>query len=192
MAVSAQRPEMMSVAARMRAEFDHGFTVAATSAAAAPLTFLAIRIGGDPFALPLAGLLGIHVDRKIVPVPSTNPTLMGIAAFRGALTLVHDLRLLLGYPGSAQARWLALVAAAVPVGLAFDIFERQFTVAPDRVTGAVPDAAPVGTDVQKAASAPSAALTGLTSGLVHGLDGVRPVIDLPAVLSLIRSMGDRR
>ncbi|HET6146218.1 MAG TPA: chemotaxis protein CheW [Polyangia bacterium] len=115
-----------ATAARMRAEFDRGFALPPPVAGDTHEEFLAIRVAGDPCALRLADLLGVYVDRKVVPLPSSVPTLLGIASFRGALVPVHDLRLLLGYPARADARWLVRVRAAAPIGLAFDALEGQF------------------------------------------------------------------
>ena len=120
---SAAAPLSATAAARMRAEFDRGFALSPPVAGDAQEGYLAIRVGGDPCALRLADLLGVYVDRKVVPLPSSVPTLLGIASFRGALIPVHDLRLLLGYPARAGARWLVRVRAAAPVGLAFDALE---------------------------------------------------------------------
>jgi len=144
-----------AAAARLRAEFDRGFALAPSAGGADGLEgHLAIRVGGDPCALRLADLLGVYVDRKIVPLPSSVPTLLGIASFRGVLIPVHDLRLLLGYPARAPARWLVRVRAAAPVGLAFDALEGQFR-----------------------ASAEEGA------GMVHALGALRPVIDLGGALA---------
>ena len=100
---SAAAPLSATAAARMRAEFDRGFALSPPVAGDAQEGYLAIRVGGDPCALRLADLLGVYVDRKVVPLPSSVPTLLGIASFRGALIPVHDLRLLLGYLRTAPA-----------------------------------------------------------------------------------------
>jgi chemotaxis signal transduction protein len=173
-----------ATAARLRAEFDRGFAVGASTAIKDQTTFLAIRIGGDPFALPLGGLVAIHVDRKVVPLPSASPTLLGIASFRGALTPVHDLRVILGYSPRTEARWLALVAAAVPVGLAFEAFEGQ--VAAKLESSAAVAARPAGP-----ASTATVTASSLTLGLVHALGCVRPVLDVGAVLAAIGSRARR-
>lgn len=159
--------------AGMRAEFDGMFAAAPTPTSAAPHTFIAVRIGGDPFALPLAGLLGLHLDHKVVAVPSASLTLIGIAAFRGALTAIHDLRVVLGYTGGGGARWLARVAAAVPVGLAFEAFEGQFASSSWSSSSSSRDGAGAG------------AAPGFTRGLVRAFDAVRPVIDLPVVCAAV-------
>jgi len=94
---------LVETVARMRAEFDGGFALSPPVASDAQVEYLAIRVGGDPCALRLADLLGVYVDRKVVPLPSSVPSLLGIASFRGALVPVHDLRLLLGYLRTAPA-----------------------------------------------------------------------------------------
>ena len=156
---------------RMRAEFDRAFASPPALPGRGGARLLGIRVGGDPFALPLDGVLAVHVDRKIVPVPSGAPTLIGIASFRGALAPVHDLRLLLGYPARMATRWLVLVAGATPIGLAFDAFDGQLDApsAPE-----LPSAL--------AGKPPSAALT---RGLVQAGDVIRPLIDVAAVVSAV-------
>ena len=139
---------------------------------------LGIRVGGDPFALALDGVLAVHVDRKIVPVPSGAPTLIGIASFRGALAPVHDLRLLLGYPARMATRWLVLVAGATPIGLAFDAFDGQLDAPsapelPSALAGKPPSAA-------RRLDSPA-----LTRGLVQAGDVIRPLIDVAAVVSAV-------
>jgi chemotaxis signal transduction protein len=161
------------VVERMRAEFDRAFAARPVPPARDRSRLLGIRVGGDPFALALADVLAIHVDRKVVPVPSSAPTLLGIASFRGALAPVHDLRLLLGYPARTPTRWLVLVAGATPIGLAFDAFDGQFA-APAAVEAPSSDGKP---------AAGGARSSDLTRGLVHAGEAIRPLIDVPAVLA---------
>lgn len=162
----------------MRAEFDRVFASPAVPAVRDSARLLGIRVGGDPFALPLADVLGLHVDRKIVPVPSSAPTLLGIASFRGALAPVHDLRLLLGYSARTPTRWLVLVAGATPLGLAFDAFDGQLAV-----TSGIEQPRPGGTSP----AAGTARASELTRGLVQTADAIRPLIDVAAVLAAVGS-----
>lgn len=168
----------MKIVDRMRAEFDLTFASPAVPPVRDGARLLGIRVGGDPFALPLADVLGLHVDRKIVPVPSSAPTLLGIASFRGALAPVHDLRLILGYPARTPTRWLVLVAGATPLGLAFDAFDGQLAV-------------PSGTEQRQPYGMPPAPATArvseLTRGLVQAGDAIRPLIDVGAVLAAVGS-----
>jgi chemotaxis signal transduction protein len=163
---------------RMRAEFDRAFSSPAVPPVRDRARLLGIRVGGDPFALALDDVVAIHVDRKIVPVPSAAATLLGIASFRGALAPVHDLRLVLGYPARAPTRWLVLVAGQTPIGLAFDAFDGQL---------ATPSAQETPPAAGTAAAAPRSRSSALTRGLVHAGDTIRPLIDVAAVLTALGS-----
>lgn len=104
----------------LRSAFDQAFAAAPSGASVRTTAFLAMTAGGDPYALRLAEISGLFVDKKVVPLPSKSPDLLGLASFRGALVPVFDLRILLGYPAGTSPRWLVLVAPKSPVGLAFD------------------------------------------------------------------------
>jgi purine-binding chemotaxis protein CheW len=174
----------LAIAARLRLEFDRGFAAAASVGEGERTAYLAIRVGGDPFALRMSDLLGVHVDRTVVPLPSATPSLLGIASFRGTLTPVHDLRLLLGYPAHAPARWLARLAGRISTALAFEALDGQLAIAAD---GAGGGAGGAGAEVV----APRAAA--LTRGVVPTREGLRPVIDVAAVLAtLARHQGPSR
>ncbi len=121
-------------AATLKREFDGAFA-ALPSSIAATEDFLAIRVAGDRYAVALAEVAGLHADRKVVPLPSRAPDLLGVAGLRGVLAPVYDLRLLLGYAGGSTPRWL-LLTRADSVGLAFDQFEAHLRV--DRAEGSRP------------------------------------------------------
>jgi purine-binding chemotaxis protein CheW len=115
-------------AASLRAAFDRGFAEPAAVAGRAE-GFLAIRAGEHSRAVRLAEVAAIHADRRIVPLPSPSPSLLGLAGFRGAILPVYDLCALLGTSSPAPPRWL-IVAAAAAVAFAFDAFDGHLT-APD-------------------------------------------------------------
>jgi chemotaxis signal transduction protein len=54
--------------------------------------------------------------------------MLGIAAFRGVLAPVFDLRFLLGHSHGPTPRWVVLTGTPDPVALAFDLFEAQLRV----------------------------------------------------------------
>ncbi len=113
-------------AAELRWAFDRSFAEA--PAEGAPVEdFLGIRIGPDPFAVRLAEIAGLFADRTATSLPSSITELLGIAGFRGSIVAVYDLRALLGYPVSEKPRWL-IVAAEMPVGLAFDAFDGHLRI----------------------------------------------------------------
>lgn len=115
-------------AADLRRAFDRSFAEAAGAAAVEVEDLLAIRVGGDPCALRLAEVRGLFADRRVVGLPKARPGLLGLAGLRGSLVPVYDLGALLGYPPAAAPRWLVLAAAA-PIGLAFEAFEGHLRLA---------------------------------------------------------------
>ena len=85
---------------------------------------LAIRVAGDPYAIRVMEIAGLANNRKIVPLPSPIPELLGVASMRGGFLPVYNLEGLLGYRlGADPPRWLALCGSEEPVGLAFREFE---------------------------------------------------------------------
>ncbi len=111
-------------AASMKAAFDETFARSPHALETATEDLLAIRIGGDPYALRVRELTALLVDRRVVPVPSPRPELLGLAGVRGALVPVYGLSSLLGYgTNGAAMRWLAVCGRAQSVGLAFDELE---------------------------------------------------------------------
>lgn len=117
---------MKITAEELALDFDGGF--ARAHAEPAPqVDLLALAIGGDRFALRLAGVAGMFTDRALTKVPSRRTDLLGLTAFRGSVVPVFDLARRLGYPPAAEARWLVL-AKATNVALAFERFEGHVRV----------------------------------------------------------------
>ena len=82
---------------------------------------LAIRVAGDPYALRVREIRGVVASRRVVPLPSPKPELLGVAGIRGSLVAVYSLAALLGHGADGKApSWIALAGAAEPVGLAFE------------------------------------------------------------------------
>jgi hypothetical protein len=121
-------------AAALRTAFDRGFADAPAGATVATTAFLAIRAGEQARAVRLTEVAGLFADRRIVPLPTRAPALLGLAGFRGAVLPVYDLRLLIGAAGTAAPRWL-LIAAAAPVVFGFDAFEGHLAVPHDTIAG---------------------------------------------------------
>ena len=122
----------------LRAAFDRSFAEPARLDVAVREEFLAIRLATQAWAIRLSEIAGLFVDKKITRVPGGHAALLGIAGFRGAILPVYDLAIVLGHPREGVAsvvatpRWL-VVAAAAPVALAFDAFERQLRVRGDAI-----------------------------------------------------------
>lgn len=186
-------------ASDLREAFDQGFSlpVADASAGVAVEDYLAIRVAGEAQLLSLSEVASLLPLRSVTRLPSPLPALLGIAGYRGSIVPVYDLGALLGYPPAVQAeappRWM-VIAAAQPVGLAFETFEGHWRrTAEDRgeaLAGAgslqapAPASAPAHAQPraheQEHAPAPAAADTLLT------LDGLpRPLLSLAVLLARI-------
>ena len=147
-----------NAASLLRQEFDTAFAAPAKTNSQRLESLLAIRIGPDPFALRLAQISGLYADQIIVPIPSPNPLLLGIVGLRGKLAPVYDLAGLLDYPSKPNSRWMVVAKALHPVALAFDGFEAH---------------------VHMEESA-------LLSTNVHLAGALRPVINIPSLVEIIR------
>jgi chemotaxis signal transduction protein len=124
-------------AATLRLAFGSGFAEPVRRAAGAAVDLLAIRAGAEAYALRLSEIAGLFADRKITSVPGSDPALLGIAGFRGAIVPVLRLATLLGHSAAGTPRWL-VIAAAEPVALAFESFEAQLRIPRDAILPAAP------------------------------------------------------
>ena len=121
-------------AAQLREQFDRSFSEPERTGGAAPEPLLCIRVGGDPWAIRRSDVRRLVADRRIVPVPSTAPSMVGVLGLRGELIPVHSLRALLGYRAEPPSRWAIVAESAAPLALAFDFFEGQLLVPPQQLT----------------------------------------------------------
>jgi purine-binding chemotaxis protein CheW len=168
--VSGSRAADAGLAAGLRREFDQAFALAASTQKVQGSHLLAIRIDGNPYALAVAEIAGLQVDRSITPVPTTIAGLLGIAGIRGELVPVYSLAALLGYRPPARApRWLALCGGAQPFGLAFDDFERHLNVGAAQV--ATTDSVNNKAEHIRA--------------VAHAEEGSRPIISIPSIAAEI-------
>jgi purine-binding chemotaxis protein CheW len=112
----------------LRESFDRSFAEPARLDMTPMEELLAVRIGQDVFAIRLSHVVGLHAGKKMTRVPGADPALLGLAGFRGTMHPVYSLAALLGRLAEGAPRWL-VIAAAAPVALAFDGFERHLRVA---------------------------------------------------------------
>ena len=154
-------------AAEMRHAFDRTFAEPPRTELRETESFLAVRLGDDPYAIRLTETAGLFSDRKVTRLPSPVPELRGVAGLRGAVLPVYDLAALLGYAPASAARWL-VVAKSAPVAFAFEVFEGQLRI--DTAAVASHDGATVREHVREAALA---------------ADMVRPIVNLSSVLAAI-------
>lgn len=128
----ASESRVLGRAGQMRRDFDSAFAQPVEIDETITEKLLAVRVGGQPFAIRLSSIAGLFADKKITPVPGGHPALLGIAGFRGAVLPAYDLACLLGAPSGQSIRWL-VIAKAAPVALAFEEFEAQLLVRPENI-----------------------------------------------------------
>jgi purine-binding chemotaxis protein CheW len=168
--MSASHAADTGLAATLRAEFDRAFALAASTHKVQSSHLLAIRVDSNPYAIAVAEITGLQVDRVIAPLPTTVAGLIGLAGIRGELVPVYSLATLLGYPAPARApRWLALCGGGQAFGLAFDAFERHINV----------------TAAQVATTESGSARAEHVRAVAHAEDVSRPIISIPSIAAEI-------
>jgi chemotaxis signal transduction protein len=111
-------------AEELRRRFDDSFSAPSLSAGAEAAPLLALRIDDDLYALRLGEIRGFSAARKILPLPSATPSLLGLVGLRGVVVPVFSLRVLLGYGGGDEhPRWFVVCGEAEPIALAFADFD---------------------------------------------------------------------
>jgi chemotaxis signal transduction protein len=163
-------------ASDMRRAFDLGFAMPPADVAGEVVDVLAIRVAGEPYAIRLLEIGALIADRKIVPLPSSAPDLLGLAGIRGGLVPVFGLASILGHgQGGDGARWMVIHGAHEPIALAFSELEGHLRL---------PRA-----DIH-AAEAPRADRPYLRE-VAHTPGGIRAVIDVPLLVAAIHDRPGR-
>lgn len=157
-------------AEELRQAFDRSFAEARGEGAATLEDLLAIRAGGQRYAVRLAEIAGIHAARTITPVPGPVRELLGIAAFRGAMVAVYDLPALLGHEGGGAPRWMVLSRGAAAVALAIGELEGHLRLPREALASAAGAAGP----------------HRHVKEIARIEEGARPIVSLPSVLEAIR------
>ena len=122
---TAQRSKSV---AELRLEFDNAFAASPAGAGEVRESLIALRVAGEALAVKTLHITGVTKGRRIVPVPSRVPGLLGLTALRGAVLPVYDLAALLGLPAAGEGSWLLLTTPETPIGLTFDEFEGQIEI----------------------------------------------------------------
>ena len=160
-------------AAQLREAFDLDFArPAAAPAQDGSRSLLALRVGGDPYLLPLEALRGVVRDRPLLRLPTAVPEFLGLVGVRTGLVPVYSLRVLLGYAPAEAQGWLALARDA-QVALLFDTYDGHLQATPAQLV-------PYRGAGAASTLTPQAAV----------VDGVaRPLLELHAALRLIQQRG---
>lgn len=110
----------------LRQAFDRSFAEPPASPPPPTVQLLVVNTGGGVVALRLDRLRGVHVNRRIVPLPGAPLALLGVAGVRGSVLPVWDLAHLLGAPPSSRhCRWIAECDGDERVALGFESLVRQ-------------------------------------------------------------------
>lgn len=103
-----------------RAAFDSAFASPPPAVAEERVRILTLRVGKDRFALRLSEVAGLHHDRRVVPLTSDAPGLIGMAGIRARVVPVFSLARLLGYDDAGEPLpWLAELQSSEPIAIAF-------------------------------------------------------------------------
>jgi chemotaxis signal transduction protein len=166
-------PETNAVDPRLgelRRAFDRSFAAPPPCGAAETKSLIVIRVAGETLVLRADDIAGIARRKRLVPLPSRTPELLGLAGIRGALVPVFNLAALLALaPCGGEPGWFALAMREAPIALAFDEFEGQVDV--ERTCLYDDQTAPARPHVRQ---------------LVRIGSLVRPVIEVPSILEAIR------
>jgi chemotaxis signal transduction protein len=168
----ASSPEKRSAA--MRAEFDQSFAAPRSAPHTSAVELLAIRVAGQAYALRLSEVGFVAANRRVVRLPSPQPTLAGLSSVRGMIMAVYDLGAILGHPRNPSPRWLIQASRAEPIALAFEAFEGQLRVDAGQIA------------MSERPADPAHARGGVVVHQIVGLDGpARSLIDVSAVIATI-------
>ena len=167
--MSNDEGRLICTAEHLRGTFDRSFAEALRTEAETFEDLLAIRVGGDPYAIRLSAITGLFTGRRITRLPGLVAELLGVAAFRGTLAPIYDLRMLLGYPGVGTSRWLVMTKTEAVIGLAFDQFDGHLHLPRSRLM----------TDDRADAARQH------VRGVAQTAEAVRPLIHIPSIFDAI-------
>jgi len=173
--MTATPPIIDSKAAELREAFDLSFALPPLRVSQEVEDLLLIRLAGDPYAIRLRDITGVVAERKVVPVPSATPDLLGLAGIRGGVVPVFGLASILGYGQLPESPgWMVICGVEEPIALAFSDFEGYLRL-PKSSLYADDNLRATRQYLQEVASTDA---------------GVRAVISLPLVVATIRNRID--
>jgi chemotaxis signal transduction protein len=114
----------LASADELRRAFDIAFAQPSAGRGDSAEAFLALRVGSDAYAVRVREIAGFAAARKVVPLSSPIPEMLGLASIRGGLVPVYGLAALLGYGDrDGPPRWFLLCGGADSLALAFADFD---------------------------------------------------------------------
>lgn len=121
-------PRTSSFAHDLAMNFDRAFAEPPRGEKPPVEGFLALRVGGDGYAVHVGEVAQVLTGRPIMPLPSPVSDLLGLVGYRSAIVPVYGLRSLLGYERGASPRSMVLIEKPARLMLAFDQFETYLQV----------------------------------------------------------------
>jgi purine-binding chemotaxis protein CheW len=134
--MSSNGSRLQAQVAEIRHLFDSSFAAPEQSGRSAVEHMLAVQVGGERLAVPVAQLSGLTLAQgTILPVPSSVPELLGITGVSGVVVPVFSLAALLGIArSSSPCRWLMLCGGRQQaIALAVDLVEGHMAVPADGI-----------------------------------------------------------
>lgn len=112
----------------LRSSFDESFSRPAGQEGAEHINCLVIKLHDDRFVLNMSEIKSIENEKQIIPLPNSQPHLLGISNIQGKILPVFCLEMLLGYQGSKNSKWLVTCGNEETIALAFEEFEGQISI----------------------------------------------------------------
>ncbi len=110
--------------AELRKAFDESFAAPPPAGREPDEDLLCFRVRGDAYAFRVREIAGVAAAGRVVPVPSRQSWLLGVAGHGGSVVPVVGLAGLLGYPAARETpRWLALAGGRDPLAFALGELE---------------------------------------------------------------------
>lgn len=108
----------------LKRDFDRAFAAPPRGVQEAFEDVLAIRVGGDPYAIRLADVASLGARPAAVPLPSRRPECLGLVGQGGSLAALYSLSALLGLSGGTSTpRWMVLLKGGTGLALGFEGYD---------------------------------------------------------------------
>ncbi|HEX3409495.1 MAG TPA: chemotaxis protein CheW [Candidatus Binataceae bacterium] len=126
----------------LRSAFDRSFEAAPVERDHELVHLLVVRIGAARFALKVNDLAGLARAEKVVPIPSKDPTLLGLAGLKGRIVAVYSLAALIGNAELVKVaeRWLVMCRSEDRLALSFTAAEGTVMVPTSELCPVAPGA----------------------------------------------------
>lgn len=162
-------PNATTTGAQLRRAFDEAFAVAPLPDRAPGENLLLLRVQRIDVAVRLNEVAAVSRCPPLTPLPSQNPSVLGLVGLRGGLVVVHSFAALVGEPRSKlDDRAILLLCAGEPaVGLLADELLGHFHA----------EASTIHTDPVQGS---------WSNAIVSGGDRRCPLASIPLLLAVIR------